>query len=120
VTFSDKKLLRDIVDGIGAVDRAEATVQRYPGDLDVAQVALDAVQYRVHAIGEAVSALSLEVREDHPAVPWSDIAGIRDLVGHHDDNLAIVRSTIDEPLRRLRGACQAILAEADRVGEDEP
>ena len=46
-------------------------MQRYEDDLEVARVAFDAVRYRVTTIGEAVESLSLEMREDHTAVPWS-------------------------------------------------
>ena len=49
--------------------RAEATVQRYEDDLEVARVAFEVVRYRVTTIGEAVESLSLEMREDHTAVP---------------------------------------------------
>ena len=55
---SDTERLRDILECIEAIDRAEATVGRYPGDPDVAKVAMDAVQRRVFTIGEAVKALS--------------------------------------------------------------
>ena len=46
-------------------------MRRYEDDLEVARVAFDAVRYRVTTIGEAVESLSLEMREDHTAVPWS-------------------------------------------------
>ncbi|HUX71039.1 MAG TPA: HepT-like ribonuclease domain-containing protein [Cellulomonadaceae bacterium] len=46
-------------------------------------MALDAVQRHVSAIGEAVKALSADLRERHRDVPWSEIARIRDLIGHH-------------------------------------
>jgi uncharacterized protein with HEPN domain len=122
VSGSDIERVRDILDCIEAIDRAEVTLQRYPGDLDVAQVALDAVQHRVFTIGQAVKALSLDMREDHPAVPWSDMARLRDLIGDHYDKLdpQIIRATIGEPVKRLRAACQAILSESVRAGEDEP
>jgi uncharacterized protein with HEPN domain len=122
VSRSDIERVRDILDCIEAIDRAEATVQRYPGDLDVARVALDALQSRVFTIGQEVKALSLDMREDHPAVAWSDMAGMRELTGHHHDRLdpQLVRAAIGEPVERLRAACRAILAESVRVGEDEP
>ena len=94
-------------------------MRRYPGDPDVAKVALDAVQRRVFTIGEAVNALSQDVRQRHPDVPWSDMARMRDLIGHHYYKLdpQIVRATIGAHVERLRSACEAILAES--VGEDE-
>ena len=80
---SDPERLRDILECIEAIDRAEATVARYPGDPDVAKIALDAVQSRVFTIGEAVKGLSLGLRQRYPDVPWSDMARMRDLIGHH-------------------------------------
>src|SRR5450759_3467669 len=47
VSRSDTERLRDILECIEGIDRAEATVRRYPGDPDVATVAMDAVQRRV-------------------------------------------------------------------------
>jgi uncharacterized protein with HEPN domain len=81
VSRTDTERVRDILESIEAIDRAEATVRRYPGDPDVAEVAFDAVQRRVFTIGEAVKALSPRLREGHPGVPWSDIARMRDLIG---------------------------------------
>jgi len=119
VSRSDTERLRDIVECIDAIYRAELTVQRYPDDDDVAQVALDAVQRRVLTIGEAVKALSPGLRERHRDVPWSDIARMRDLIGHHYYKLdpQIVRATIGEPIAHLRAACEAILSE--RVVADD-
>ena len=115
---SDTERLRDILECIEAIDRAEATVRRYPGDPDVAKVAMDAVQRRVlrsgkpsrHCRGVCVS----------PDVPWSDMARMRDLIGHHYYKLdpQIVRATIGAPAERLRAACEAILAESDGEEED--
>ena len=108
---SDVERLRDILDFVDAITRADATLRRYPEDADVALVALDAVQYRVMAIGEAVKALSVPLRGAHPEVPWSDIARMRDLIGHHYYKLdpQIVRATIAEPIARLRAACESML-----------
>jgi hypothetical protein len=51
VSRSDPERLRDILECIEAIDRAEVTVARYPGDPDVARIALDAVQGRVFTMG---------------------------------------------------------------------
>lgn len=111
---TDAERLRDILECIERIDRAEATARRYPDDPDVAQVSLDAVQRNVFTIGEAVKALSAELRGRHRDVPWSDVARMRDLIGHHYYKLdpQIVRATIGDPVARLRARCEAILAEA--------
>jgi uncharacterized protein with HEPN domain len=119
---TDTERLRDILECVEGIGRAEATARCYPEDLDVAQVALDAVQRHVFTIGEAVKALSVDVRELHPDVPWSDIARMCDLIGHHYDkrDSQIVRATIGEPVEQLRAACEAILAESATRDEPEP
>ena len=117
---TDDQRLRDILESIDAVDRADALLRAHPQDAEVEQVALDAIHYRVFTIGEAVKALSSDLRAAHPEVPWSDIARMRDLIGHHYYKLdpQIVRATIGEPIARLRTACEAILAERSQP-EDE-
>ena len=117
----DLELVREILDCIEAIDRAEATMQRHTGDLDSARVAVDAVRYRVSRITEAVESLSPELREDRPAVPWSDLARMPDAVDdHHERDPQWVRTTVGEPVKCLRAACRAIIAESVRIGEDEP
>lgn len=117
---TDDERLRDIVESIDAVDRADALLRAQPQDAEVEQVALDAIHYRVFTIGEAVKALSPGLRDTHPEVPWSDIARMRDLIGHHYYKLdpQIVRVTIGDPIARLRVACEATLAEGSEP-EDE-
>jgi uncharacterized protein with HEPN domain len=42
----------------------------------------DAVVRNLEIVGEAVKRLSLELRADHPVVPWKRIAGMRDKMIH--------------------------------------
>lgn len=44
-----------------------------------------AVLHQLMVIGEAVKRLSVEFRDDHPVVPWSLIAGMRDKLIHGYD-----------------------------------
>lgn len=117
---TDDQRLRDIVESIAAIDRADTLLRVHLQDVDVEQVALDAIYYRVFTIGEAVKALSAGLRDALPEVPWSDIARMRDLIGHHYYKLdrQIVRATIGDPIARLRAACAAILA-GSSAAEDE-
>ncbi len=49
-------------------------------DSDVLQ---DAVMRQVQIIGEAARALSPEIRDEHPEVPWQGIVGMRNKLVHH-------------------------------------
>jgi len=42
----------------------------------------DAVLRRLEIIGEAVKHMPDKIREDHPDVPWRQIAGMRDIIIH--------------------------------------
>ena len=116
---SDPERLRDIVECIEAIERAEVTVGRYPGDPDVAKMALDAVQSRVFTIGEAVKGLSLGLLQRYPDVPWSDMAR-----NARPDRPSLLQARPPDRARHHRcarrtasGRCEAILAEP--VGEAE-
>jgi uncharacterized protein with HEPN domain len=115
---TDTDHVHEILGCVDAIDHAEAVVLRYSHDVEVAQVALDAVRHRVLEIAGAVSALSLEMREDHPAVPWSVMTRMGDLLGHSDDNLdpQIAVAALSGPLKHLRSACQSIVGESVRWG----
>ncbi len=42
----------------------------------------DAVIRRIEIIGEAVKRISTETRNQHPLIPWREMAGMRDIVIH--------------------------------------
>ena len=118
----DLDRVREILDCIRAIDRAEATVRRCAGDPDVARVGLDAIRYRLGSIGVAVGSLSEGLRDDHPAVAWSDLSRLGERIGADDDGLdpQTVRAAVGTSLRALRSAGRSILGESVRAGEEEP
>lgn len=110
---SERHRLGDVLAAVEAIDRAEAVAHRHTDDGELPEVVLAAIQFHVFTIGEAVKALPGQLMDRRPDVPWSDIARMRDLIGHHYYKLdaVIVRATIGDPLGRLRAACEALLAE---------
>jgi uncharacterized protein with HEPN domain len=75
VTGDDEQRLRDILDSIAAIRR-----HTEQGGRD--ELVKDAVLYRIVAIGEAVRALTHDVTERAPEVPWRQIVRLRDMVTH--------------------------------------
>jgi uncharacterized protein with HEPN domain len=100
VTRRANERLADISD---AVER----IREYVGDLQSAsidsQLVADAVVYNLLVIGEAVKSLDDSIRDMESSIPWSDIAGMRDLLTHEYFRVdpAIVARTVRRDLPAL-------------------
>ncbi|MEP7034833.1 MAG: HepT-like ribonuclease domain-containing protein, partial [Actinomycetota bacterium] len=95
----DADRVADIFGAIEAITLAEEVMSSHDGDHRIAAVCIDAITYRVFTIGEATKELSSESKDAHPNVPWSNIAKMRDLIGHHyyRRDPEIIFATIREP-----------------------
>jgi len=119
VTYRDRQRLADIQAAIVAI---RSHLQR--GDLSDGLV-FDAVRIRLLEIGEAVKALPAELLETQPAIPWRQIARMRDHLAHRyfDTAHAILQATVDDDLPELERAVQtlaeALPDEEELPGEDE-
>jgi uncharacterized protein with HEPN domain len=72
------------------------------GTLDDGLV-FDAVRVRLIEIGEAVKAIDPDLLMREPAIPWMDVAGMRNHLAHRyfDTAHAIVQATLSEDLPPL-------------------
>ena len=72
----------------------------------------DAVIRNIEIIGEAVKRLSEDSRSRRPDIPWSQIAGMRDVLIHHyfGVKLETVWEVVDQNLSPLRVAVEDVLA----------
>ena len=106
---------RDIDDAAHRVSRAVQALERAEtGDAEEeAQLAFDALLYRLVVIGEAVKALPADLLARQPQVPWQEIARLRDLLAHHYYRVdaQIIRRTVEAPLNELREAVARLRAE---------
>jgi uncharacterized protein with HEPN domain len=107
VTYRERQRLADIQ---AAIDAIRSHLQR--GDLSDGLV-FDAVRIRLLEIGEAVKALPAGMLSSQPAIPWAQIARMRDHLAHRyfDTNHAVLQATVDNDLPELERAVQA-MAEA--------
>ena len=105
----DDQRLEDILAAVAAISDHLGR-----GVLDEGLV-FDAVRVRLIEIGEAVRAISPEVLEREPDIPWVDVAGMRNHLAHRyfDTAHAIVRATIEQDLPPLVAAVQRLLERTD-------
>ncbi len=82
MTRTSSERLADIRDAAERVSRAMGALERAEADgaEDEAQLAFDALLYRLVVIGEAVKALPEHLLARQPQVPWPEIARLRDLL----------------------------------------
>lgn len=75
----------------------------------------DAVIRNLEIIGEAVKHLSDDLRQQHPDVPWKQIAGMRDEVIHEyfGVDMHIVWNVIERHIPALRKKVEGLLRQAD-------
>ena len=80
----------------------------------------DAVRIRLLEIGEAVKALPDDLLATQPAVPWRQIARMRDHLAHRyfDTAHAILQATVDEDLPDLERAVQALTLSVEKEDPD--
>ena len=87
-----------------AARKATAYVRgRNRSDLDTDELLTLALTKLVEIVGEAAKQVSEEVRDEHPQVPWSGAARMRDRLIHHyfDINLDVLWKTVAEELPAL-------------------
>lgn len=72
---------------------------------------VSAILYQITIIGEATKRLSPEIRQQHPEIPWRDIAGMRDVIVHEYDqiDLDVVWDVIQNRLPELLTLLQPLL-----------
>lgn len=68
-----------------------------------------ALVYAVQIVGEAVSKVSIEFRDEHPDIPWAIIVGMRHRLVHaySDINNDILWTTVTEAAPETPSADQA-------------
>lgn len=81
----DQESLIDILNAVKRVLRYSAGVAR--SDLEVDDEKLSAILYQITIMGEATKRLSSGFRQQHPNLPWREMAGMPDVIVHDYDQL---------------------------------
>lgn len=90
ITNAIKRILR-YVDGISQAE------------LEINDEKLSAILYQITIIGEATKRLSPTFRQEHPEIPWREMAGMRNIIVHEYDqlDLDVVWDVIQNQLSKL-------------------
>lgn len=109
---NERDRLRDLKNAIVAIREYLARGPEEPDDAGGALLH-DALLFQFVVIGEAVKNLSAETRESAPEIPWTDIAGLRDLIAHEYFRIEIDRvlEIVEADLPALEQAIDRLLGE---------
>lgn len=81
--------------------------------LELEEMRVSAILYQIQIMGEATKRLSQEFREQHPEIPWSRTAGMRDIIAHEYDriDLDVVWNVIQQSIPELLEMIAPLLPE---------
>jgi len=76
---------------------------------------LSAILYQITIIGEATKRISIEFRQNHPEIPWRNLAGMRDIIIHEYDQVDfdIVWDVIQYKLPQLLTNLQPLIINSE-------
>ncbi|HUT97467.1 MAG TPA: DUF86 domain-containing protein [bacterium] len=97
----DKTYLGDILEAAERI--LEYTKKRSKKDIEADKMIQDAVVRRFEIIGEAVKRLSVELKQNHPAMDWAAMAGMRDVLIHEYDvvDIDIIWYTLNSDVPKI-------------------
>jgi uncharacterized protein with HEPN domain len=81
----DPESLIDILTAMRRILRYTEGISR--SDLETNDEKLSAILYQITILGEATKRLSQNFRQQHPEIPWREMAGMRDVIVHEYDQL---------------------------------
>jgi uncharacterized protein with HEPN domain len=103
--------VEDIID---AMDKAEiaiegVTYEQFADDFMINFVVARALEI----VGEATKRLPMSLRDQYPAIPWRDMAGVRDRIIHGYDNvdLRTIWDVVKQEIPQVKPQIQQILTD---------
>ena len=105
----DQESLIDIVNSIRRILRYTDGISQ--SELEINDEKLSAILYQITIIGEATKRLSVIFRQQHPEIPWREMAGMRDVIVHKYDqlDLDVVWDIVENKLTELLKAIAPLL-----------
>lgn len=100
--------LRDILE---AIDNINRYASRGSAAFEADELIQRWIVSHLQIIGEACRAISADLRDKHPEIPWSKIIGMRHILVHDyfEIDSGIVWSVVENELPQLRTQIQAMV-----------
>lgn len=109
---------RDCSDALADMADAMGKVSRFVSSMSYEQFAVDdktvfAVVRALEIVGEAAKQIPTSVRQEHPHIPWREMAGMRDKLIHHYFGvvLATVWRTATEDVPELLPSIRQLMSD---------
>jgi uncharacterized protein with HEPN domain len=115
--MTDRTSIDHLEDILDAAEKAQAFVEGTTYETFVTDdKSVFAVIRALEIIGEATKRLPQPLRDEHPQVPWSSMAGMRDNLIHDysDVDRQLVWRTVQEEIPEVRRQVQTILEDIER------
>jgi uncharacterized protein with HEPN domain len=109
--------LQDILDAVAAIERFTLGIEFEDFSQNLEKVF--AVSRAMEIMGEAVKRIPDSVRIQYPAIPWRDIAGMRDKLIHDyfNTDLEIIWKAVQEDIPQLKGMISEVLKDLQDSAE---
>ena len=103
--------LQDILDACTRIDRFIGSMSL--DDFSDDDKTLSAVRDQIMIIGEAVKQIPVEMKLKYPAIPWDEIAGMRDVLIHayFRTDVRLIYKTATRDIAQLKPRVQSMLEE---------
>ena len=111
VKTRDKGIVLNIVHHCKRIEEkvSVTTKEQFETDIDIKEI----VCFNIFQIGELVKHLSIEFVNKYDKMPWKNIKGMRDWIGHGYGTIDIeqIWKTSVEEIKPLREYCEQIISE---------
>jgi uncharacterized protein with HEPN domain len=97
-----------------ALERITRYLQRQTFDtFEQNELLVDGIVRNLELLGEAAKHVPQDIRSNHPSVPWTKIAGLRDILTHQyfAVDLQIIWDVVTNQVPTLRNAIRVMLEE---------
>lgn len=107
----DQEALIDILVATQRILRYAVNIDR--AELETNDEKLSAILYQISIMGEATKRISPAFRQQHPQIPWRDMAGMRDIIVHAYDqvDLDVVWDVITQQLIPLQDRLESLISQ---------